>query len=163
MHYFKINKISKSKDKEKFDFYYYAYIKTANGVRASYEKKDAKWLNIVLFGFNVQFIKAEIKLPTPKLIKVDKYFRDDLGKWQTEYSFCGVPFFYKYEIMDCTVPYYRLIKNYSVINKNKKSEKFIKEPFDLPLPRVGQQEFKEVYNSIKWIVPINKVLDLKLP
>lgn len=161
MHYFKFNKISKSKNSEKFDFYYYNIIKYPNGGgRASYERKDAKWLNIILFGVHIQFIKAEIKIPTISFVKVDKYFRDDLRKWQSEYSFCGVPFFYKYQI--AVYPTQKVKTEIRLFKKSKKTEKIFK-PFDLPLPRVGRQEFKEIYNSIKWIVPINKVLDLKLP
>lgn len=163
MIYFKINKVKKSEDKKLFDFYFWSLIKGDDGVvRMNYEWKNAQLFYVVFFGIEVRFKKVEKKITLPFNIKVEvsKFWRDDLKKWQSEYKLFKVPFFYKYTI---AINGGNKIKTeLSFFKKNKAAEKIIK-PFDLPLPRVGQQEFKEVYNSIKGMMPINKVLDLKLP
>lgn len=89
---------------------------------------------------------------------LERNYRLDIKKWQTEILLFGFITVYIYSIWANG----KDRKTYSLCKKSSKAEAIFvfNEPGKL---RIGQAEFKEKYKGNKWTTPLNRVLDLNLP
>lgn len=85
-----------------------------------------------------------------------RWYRTDLNMWEDKFIFLNFIRYYKYSIWlrGKTIKKIKFLKI--------KNQIYIKEVIELGKLQVGKKEFKELYNNNKWLIPINKELNLEL-
>jgi hypothetical protein len=85
-----------------------------------------------------------------------KWWRTDCELWEEKVKIFTFITYYEYSIWKNGVTYKKLRF------KSKPKAKYITGPFISKI-YVGKKEFKSKYNSNKYMIPINKELNLELP
>lgn len=94
-------------------------------------------------------------------LSVTKSYRSDLNVWETEYCLFKTFRFYRHTLWRNGL----LISSNHLIKPRSNDAKYFKAPTGrLTDPvEMGMQEFQDKYKGNKWMVPINRVLNIKLP
>ena len=89
-------------------------------------------------------------------ITIHDWYRNDCNMWEEKKKIFWFINYYKYSI-------WKQGKTHVHIKLNKYPNPiYQKKPYETKI-YVGKKEFKETYKSNKWIIPINKELNLELP
>ena len=114
------------------------------------------WLELKIKLFPQNFKRWLKSKNFPKLFDSKyKYWRKDKGLWEEEILVLNLFCIYKYSLWSNgkTKSSYRMFKH--------KGGDYMKEPTKSVI-YVGRKEFEQKYNSNKWIVHTNKVLNLDI-
>lgn len=102
----------------------------------------------------MKILRNLFKAASPKTIY--KYWRFDRNLWEEKVRVVWFISYYKYSIFkEGDIHTHIRFKIYP-------DPKYVKKAYQTRI-YVGREEFKEVYKNNKWIIPINRDLNLELP